>query len=127
MGEFLRRLLRASACCALMSCFILPAATAHAQEPQVDAAALSQAAQSAVGQLQGVKLGAQGATVTVGGEEVGLDISGLTGGGGSPGSGGSNYMGLGMLFFGASVLTRLLSTISRIIRPRRSRERWIEA
>lgn len=124
MGGRFRSALRSAACTLLVAIALWPGLAA-AQEVPIDANTLSQAAQSSVGQLENLKIGSQGATLTVGGKEVGVDLSGLTGG--SSGSGGNGYMGMGMMFFGASVLTRLLSTIARIVRPRRPRERWIEA
>lgn len=85
----------------------------------------SSASSSALGQVKNVQVGSQGATVTLaGGREIGIDLGGVMGG--RAGGGGSNVMGIGMLLFGLSVLTRLLSTIARIIGPRRApRERWV--
>lgn len=108
----------------LLICLAVLPNAAIAQDIPVDPDLLGKAAGSTLGQLENLQVGSQGATVTVGGKEVGLDLGGLTG---SQGSGGNGYMGMGMMFFGASVLTRLLSTIARIVRPSRPRERWIEA
>lgn len=71
-----------------------------------------------------VAIGSSGATVTLAaGDEVLIDLTGLTGA-----NGGTNYLGLGMVLFGLSVLTRLLTTVSRITRPfaRRRDRGWDE-
>ncbi len=84
--------------------------------------ALGQDLPSMTAGVKKIAVGSTGATVTLAaGDEVLIDLSGLTGS-----EGGTNYLGLGMLLFGLSVLTRLVSTIGRIIRPfaRRREGRW---
>ncbi len=74
--------------------------------------------------IKKIAIGSTGATVTLSaGDEVLIDLTGLTGS-----QGGTNYLGLGMALFGLSVLTRLLTTLSRTLRPlTRRRERgWDE-
>lgn len=78
----------------------------------------------ALGQVDRIALGSKGATVTLeGGKSIRLDFTGLTGV-----SGGPNYLGWGMVLFGMSVATRLLSTVARVLRPftPRSRKRRYE-
>ncbi|MRR13207.1 hypothetical protein EG835_12295 [bacterium] len=66
-----------------------------------------------LGQVERIALGSRGATVTLeGGQEIGLDFSGLAGVGGGP-----NYVGWAMVLFGLSVVARLLTALSRILRP----------
>jgi hypothetical protein len=127
MGESVRKVLFRIAL-AFAFLLIAPPVCAYAENvPAVDPSQLGKAAESAIGQLENVKIGAQGATLTIGGKQVGFDVSGVAGATGvAGGTGGGNVMGTGMLFFGASVLTRLLSTVARIFRPRSRRERWIE-
>lgn len=79
---------------------------------------------SPIGRVEKIALGSRSATVTLeGGEEILLDFSGLAGVEGGP-----NYVGWGMLLFGLSVATRLLSTVTRLSRPfsaeRRRRRRY---
>ncbi len=70
-----------------------------------------------VKQVERVSLGSQSATVTLeGGDTFVVDFSDLAGG-----SGGPNYLGWGMLLFGASVGMRLLSTFLRLARSLRPR------
>lgn len=104
----------------------MPALAAEAAAPVSLESLLSSAGGAkapALGQVDRIDLGSRGATVTLeGGETVRLDFSGLTGV-----SGGPNYLGWGMVLFGMSVATRLLSTVARVIRPfapRRSRRRY---
>lgn len=106
----------------------VPAATA-AQPPSAESLSelLAEAPTggvSPIGRVEKVALGSRAATVTLeGGEEVVLDFSGLAGAAGGP-----NYVGWGMLLFGLSVATRLLSTVTRLSRPfaagRRRRRRY---
>lgn len=66
-----------------------------------------------LGKVQKVAVGSKGATITLdGGKQVNLDFGGLNGA-----AGGANYIGWAMVLFGLSVVTRLLSTIARILRP----------
>lgn len=79
-----------------------------------------------VGKVEKIALGSTGATVTLnGGKQVKLDFTGLSGV-----TGGPNYVGWGMVLFGMSIVTRMLSTVSRILRPfaprRRSGEYIVE-
>lgn len=63
--------------------------------------------------IKKIAIGSTGATVTLSaGDEVQVDLTGLTGA-----QGGTDYLGLGMLLFGLSVLTRMLTTVSRLVRP----------
>lgn len=90
-------------------------------EPALERA-LGQDLPSMTAGVKKIAIGSTGATVTLAaGDEVLIDLTGLTGA-----KGGTNYLGLGMLLFGLSVLTRLVSTIGRIIRPfaRRREGRW---
>lgn len=78
-----------------------------------------------IGQVERVALGSDCATVTLrGGKQIRLDFAGLTGIDGGP-----NYLGWAMLLMGASVATRLLSSLARVLRPismvsRRRRDRF---
>ncbi|MDZ4169248.1 MAG: hypothetical protein U1E26_06285 [Coriobacteriia bacterium] len=68
---------------------------------------------SMTGQVKKVAIGSTGATITLAaGDEILVDLSELAGA-----RGGTNYLGLGMLLFGLSVLTRLLATLGRLTRP----------
>jgi hypothetical protein len=93
----------------------------EADSPLADVAdkVLGQGLPSMSGKVKKVELGSSGATVTLSaGDEIEIDLSGLTGAGG-----GTNYLGIGMLLFGLSVATRLLSTLSRLTRPFAGRRR----
>lgn len=121
----LRAALRAALVTALACLFALSASPSPARAgsttiPLGSLLASQTAGAPAIGQVERVAIGSRGATVTLeNGEEVGLDFSGLAGVGGGP-----NYVGWGMLLFGLSVAARLISSVSRILRPisrRRSR------
>ncbi len=116
-------------CVCALALAIAPIARAEEQLP--DPASLSKLLSSAsaggklpaIGRVENIAIGSKGATVTLeGGEDIRLDFSGLSGVSGSP-----NYVGWGMLLFGLSVVTRLLQTLSRLVRPfapRRRRRRY---
>lgn len=110
---------------ALLVFALCPIVASAAEQPAIptslDSILSSKAggAGSVVGQVKRVELGSRNATITLaGGQQVQLDFSALLGKGG-----GSNYLGWGMLLFGASVATRLLATIARFMRPFRSARR----
>lgn len=126
------RLRTAAVVAGLLATLVL-APAAHAEEPSGEVRSplepviertMSEGLPSMTSQIKKVAIGSTGATVTLAaGDEVLIDLSGLTGAGG-----GTNYLGLGMLLFGLSVLTRLLSTVGRIVRPfaRRRDRGWDE-
>lgn len=108
----------------LACCFALlappPARAGSTTIPLGSLLASQTAGAPTIGQVERIAIGSRGATVTLeNGEEVGLDFSGLAGVGGGP-----NYIGWAMVLFGLSVAARLISSVSRILRPfgrRRSR------